>query len=198
LRTLTLGLLVASGGILAALPFRRYPEIGNSSITHVTGPTESPLDAAHVAASWKIDPVVPSRLQFVTVPAAAEQASEQASERPWPTQVAPPPRRRADVPLSLADLAQPIDQPNVMDEQFNATAKVHQQQLEHERKQLVMPEINSLDESQREEIQSATTAAPLPTATASLASTARREAPIELIPKSAPTERDRHWIRQPE
>lgn len=195
LRTLTLGLLVTSGGILAALPFRRYPDVGNNAASHATGPAHTPLDANYVPAAWKMEAVDPAALAIETVPTSDAQL---VSERPWPTQIAPPPRRRPDVPLTLADLAHPIEQPGVMAERFNATVEVHEQKLEQERQELVMPKIDLLDEDQRDELQRASSRFTRATATASLASAGRSNSLIEPLPPSAPVERSRNWIRQPE
>jgi hypothetical protein len=192
LRTLTLGLLVASGGTLAALPFRRYPVLpdASSAPAQLTGPTRSALDkpaidepevetAAHVSMLASLPPLP-------------------GLDSPLPVPNAPPQRLRMDVPLSYEDLALPLDQPPVIDERFNATTKVHRQRLEQERVDLVMPDIESLAAKQQKELQRAATTAQQQLATGTQASSERRDAQIERLPESSPAERERHWIRQPD
>ncbi len=122
---------------------------------------------------------------------------------PWGEPPATRRARRADMPLSYDDLAMPIDQPAAMDRRFSATAIAREKQLERERvAELVMPPMETLAASQQEELRSVADSLSSedrdsPRAAAKLASTSG-EKTIERLPETAPVERERHWIRQPQ
>ena len=223
LRTLTLGVLIVSGGTLAALPFRRYQAIPDASAvpTQVTGPAQSALDGP-----------VPGRRSDAVVRESPDAADLNdavlASHVPsWQPPTTPRPRQ-LDVPLTYDDLAVPIDQPKPIQDRFNATAAVRQIQVERERvASLEMPPMESLVASQQEELQrviaSMETSQPRQpahtpgTAGGALASTSLRPGRLggspatatpqmgtasgqglEPLPEVMPPQRQRHWIRQPD
>ena len=202
MRTLTLGVLIVSGGTFAALPFRRYHGIPDASATpvQVTGPTHSALDAAEPGSG------VFNALATGESPgdAVAELEGLAAKLPSWSEAVAPQPPRRVDIPLSYEDLAQPIDPPVAIEERFNATSTVREKQLQRERVAgLVMPAMESLAVAQQQQLQQAADSlsavgAQTPPASASLASTSSRDQHLERLPRAEPVERDRHWIRQPD
>ena len=111
-------------------------------------------------------------------------------------------RHRADIPLTYEDLEVPIDQPEPIKQRFNATVANRAEQLERERVAgLVMPKLESLAVEQIQQIEKAATqfaekTNELPKVTGSLASS--RETQVDRLPKSADSNRQRHWIRQPD
>lgn len=131
LRNLTLGVLIVSGGTLASLPFRRYPT-GDASMVPpaVTGPAQSELDPSVLSAPIEADPAVFASLD--SLPS-------------WVPPSVPPRSRQLDIPLTYEDLAMPIDQPAVIENRFNATARVYQKQNpQNHASPLLMPEMDSL------------------------------------------------------
>ena len=150
MRTLTLGVLIVSGGTLAALPFRRYqaiPDASNAPV-QVTGPSHSALDPPRRDDSS--DAIVRERPDATKL-----RGSVLAGHLPvWQPPSALPPRpRQLDIPLTYDDLAVPIDQPKPIQDRFNATAAVRQKQVERERvASLEMPPMETLVASQQEEL----------------------------------------------
>ena len=207
LRTLTLGVLIVSGGTLAALPFRRYQALpdASSAPVQVTGPRQSALDDAA-----KMDAITPETLNPVTRSLAEVDAPPPPHPDPvrvLATTLAPksvriePDRRQVDIPLSFEDLSQPIVPPAPIEQRFNATARVRQKQLTREHAAgLVMPAMESLALSQQEEL-SRVVESVNQTKTrrveSSLASTQSRESDVQPLPERAAAERQRYWIRQP-
>ncbi len=144
LRTLTLGVLIVSGGTLAALPFRRYQAIPDSSTSpvHVTGPTHSALQIDQLDAIAG-DAFLPPQITDAMLPGSilATHASAVGASGPQ-TQTRPPAsqettlasrKRRFDVPLTYEDLLLPIEIPGIVQERFNATAAVQSIQMEKKR-----------------------------------------------------------------
>ena len=144
LRTLTLGVLIVSGGTLAALPFRRYqaiPDASNSPV-HVTGPTNSALRMGQVDALTH-DTFHPPQITDALLPGSILASHSTADETTPPEAHAQPPadqastlpsrKRRPDVPLTYEDLVLNIEIPEVVQDRFNATAAVQSIQKEKER-----------------------------------------------------------------
>lgn len=201
LRTLTLGVLIVSGGTLAALPFRRYQAIPDASSAplQVTGPSHSALDSPQLeSVEANSPPDAASGQSGVNSRLAA------AASRPWPQPVAPPAPRTIDIPLTYEDLAQPIDQPAPIQRRYSATAMARQKQIERQRAtELVMPAMESLALSQQQELEQAMAAADRPAATSRAtgtlaSSTSPPERNIQPLPEAASDPRQRHWIRQPD
>ena len=144
LRTLTLGVLIVSGGTLAALPFRRYQAIPDSSTSpvHVTGPTHSALQMGQLDAIAG-DAFLPPQITDAMLPgsilathaSAGKATGPQAQTQPPATQEATlaSRKRQFDVPLTYEDLVLPIEVPGVVQERFNATAAVQSIQMEKKR-----------------------------------------------------------------
>ena len=218
MRTLTLGVLIVSGGTLAALPFRKYQAIpdASSAPAQVTGPTQSALDQSNNSVLVTNDslakepPKQTSEERFVALDTAALDAavldaSVVASNLPpWQPNAPSPTPRSSDIPLSYEDLALPIDQPPPIVKRFNATVPIREQQLERERvSELVMPAMEQLAVTQQlelervaESVRSFTSEQSSGKAKGSLASS--RESSIEPLPSESPNDRNRHWIRQPD
>jgi hypothetical protein len=227
LRTLTLGVLIVSGGTLAALPFRKYQAIpdASSAPAQVTGPTQSALDSADssqlVTNPWPADqPSSDASLEAIN---AGALASNLPPWHPLATSQAP---RSVDIPLTYDDLAMPIDPPPPIAQRFNATVPIRQQQLEQQRvsalvmpamqqlaatqqlepqrvSALVMPAMQQLAATQQLELQrvaeSVRTLSDQQNDSKAAGSLASsRDRSLERLPKVAPVKRDRHWIRQPE
>jgi hypothetical protein len=139
LRTLTLGVLIVSGGTLAALPFRRYQAIPDSSTNpvHVTGPTNSALQMRPPDAITQDafrPPQASDAMRNGSILATHSPAIEAARQQPRPQDgILAPRQRRSDVPLTYEDLMLPIEMPAVVQERFNATAAVKSIQMEKER-----------------------------------------------------------------
>jgi hypothetical protein len=201
LRTLTLGVLIVSGGTLAALPFRRYQAIPDASSAplQVTGPSQSALDSPQLDSVEAGSP--PGG-------AAGEKVVDSgllvATSRQWTEPVVPRAPRQIDIPLTYEDLALPIDQPSAIQQRFNATARAREKQLERKRiAELVMPAMESLAVSQQQQLERAAAASNTQSettrATGTLASsTSSPDRRLEQLPEVAPAERERHWIRQPD
>ncbi len=177
----------------------------------VNGPIQSALNPIHGS-------------QLVTTDSAADEpSSNRTDERfevldtsvldsgvlpsnlpPWHPNAVSASARSLDIPLTYDDLALPIDPPPPIAQRFNATVPIRQQQLEQERvSALVMPAMEQLAVKQQIELQRvAESVRKLSSqqhdskAAGSLASS--RDRSVERLPKVAPVDRDRHWIRQPE
>ena len=200
LRILTIGVLIVSGGVLAALPFRRYQAIpyASSAPLQVTGPAQSALDSPQLdgvesgsLAGGELDPTK-ACAEFMAV----------AARQPWDKAAISPERRSVDIPLTYEDLATPIDLPAAIRRRFNATAPVREKELERQRvAELVMPAMESLAVSQRQELERAKIAATSESgsrkATGTLAS-APSERNTQRLPEASTDQRTRHWIRQPD
>lgn len=144
MRTLTLGVLIVSGGTLAALPFRRYHAIPDSSTTpvHATGPTNSALQ---MGASSPIPDAgfAPPQMAEASLPGsilathsqntggnAVEQRLPNSVDRITPLSKTEPSHGG---PLTYEDLVLPIEMPDIVQQRFNATAAVKSIQMENER-----------------------------------------------------------------
>lgn len=213
MRTLTLGVLIVSGGTLAALPFRRYQVIQDASAvpTQVTGPSQSALRSNPPEDSG-------SEIQQLPSIAEVETLMDLSPEAPSFGNVGrPAPRRHVDIPLTFDDLAVPIDQPKPVQDRFNATAAVQQRQPADSINGLVMPSIESLPPMQQQEFQrvreatlpaskqtGATAAGRLASTPSSsgaslLDSTPHFSNPNLSNSTASPQEdRERFWIRQPD
>ncbi len=200
MRTLTLGVLIVSGGILASLPFRRYQSIPDASTGPVqaTGPTQS----AMTDTSLKM---------LVDSPADSSVEEAPLAEIPIWSPPQPPPRRSVSSPLTYEDLLVPIDRPGEVEQRFSATASARQAQGEAGRlPTLVMPAVESLALSQQDELKSMIAVIDVdpeqrqaksrePQHEATLASTSWRSGTPEAAPPAdQTTRRERHWIRQPD
>ncbi len=210
MRTLTLGVLIVTGGTLAALPFRRYQSIRDASSGPVqtTGPTESALGSSKLEMLVDLN-ASEARRDASPVDILAMELSAGAASTP-------PPNRHVSIPLTYEDLAVPIDHPDAIAQRFNAavglnpTVDAHQVPLQDEQSAgLVMPRLESLTLSQQDEIQSLVSVIDARNTTvqadtgviprsATLASASSRERNIQRFPASESSPREKHWIRQPE
>lgn len=218
MRTLTLGVLIVSGGTLAALPFRRYqenPDASNEPV-QVTGPSESILDVPALVIGN--GPPTPSGFAAsdLSLDALASEAPTWQGNR-FPAgrdKVIRADRRQIDIPLTYEDLAAPLDEPFAMQQRFSATVSSREKQLQRERAaEMVMPSMESLAIDQQRELDRIAQSFDAKTrfdadtrigtesqgkASASLASTTSREAGEDRLPVADTAARSRHWIRQPE
>ena len=208
MRTLTLGVLIVSGGTLAALPFRKYQAIpdASSAPAQVTGPTQSALDQSDNSvlvtndSPAKEPPKPTTEEKFV----ALDTAFLPSNLPPWQPNAPLPTSRSSEIPLTFDDLAFPIEPPPPIAQRFNATVPIREQTLEQERvSALVMPAMEQLAATQQLELkQVAESVRTLSDrlnesrATGSLASS--RDTGAETLPDETPGNRDRHWIRQPQ
>ncbi len=122
LRNLTLGVIIACGGAIAALPFRRVHSKRESldASVRATGPTFTPLDAAVLDIPLDMPQVAP-----VTM----------ASSKPWPSATAPPhspmaPSRWQELvqePASYGSSDIQIDKPSMVAEQYSASVEFQAQ-----------------------------------------------------------------------
>lgn len=201
LRTLTLGVLIVSGGTLAALPFRRYQAIPDASSAplQVTGPSQSALDSPQLDSVESDAPPDGAGGQKVD-----NSGLLVATSRPWTQEVSARAPRRIEMPLTYEDLAQPIDQPTAIQHRFNATTRAREEQLERNRAaELVMPAMESLAVEQQQQLEQAVAALEAQSATSRAtgtlaSSTSSSDRGLDQLPKAAPSERQRHWIRQPD
>jgi hypothetical protein len=194
LRTLTLGVLIVSGGTLAALPFRHGPSPSDASTTPATvsGPIHTLLDSIPEAPSDSAVALADHRLD--SLPS-------------WQPTSAPRPPRQPDIPLTYEDLALPIDQPSVIEQRFTATARVRDKLRAGETPinesadvALVMPEMETLTLEQRDHLESlppATLPPAEPRAGGRLASSSPAGPRFQPLPQPEPETRQHHWIRQP-
>ena len=144
LRTLTLGVLIVSGGTLAALPFRRYQAIPDSSTTpvHATGPTNSalqmgainPVSDAIFSPPQMADAILPGSIlaTHVDTDGPGELQQPHSNSLDQITKFAKT-ERFPDVPLTYEDLMLPIEMPEIVRERFNATAAVKSIQMDKDR-----------------------------------------------------------------
>ncbi|MCG8653095.1 MAG: hypothetical protein MI861_24865 [Pirellulales bacterium] len=214
MRTLTLGVLIVTGGTLAALPFRRHQVIPDASLAplQATGPTQLELTDTRLEMLVGVENQDP-----LNTLAAASHAT--ASRPTWnpPTESQP---RRISIPLTYEDLAvslrqsQPATAP--------PTAAAPRQEMSSNGPQphtastpspgIAVPRMETLALSPTDPAEATKTRpAPAPTTTAAsnapatvppsatLASTTSRTEVIEPLPpaQSAP-QRQRFWIVQPE
>jgi hypothetical protein len=256
LRTLTLGVLIVTGGTLASLPFRRYQSIPDASArpAQATGPTQSelreanfeklemlladsnePLDAGddvNRSADRRRLAMLPaaSRFSAPTSASAGMQSFPSTSAGPGSGRFGPGDPRVAarggstSIPLTYEDLAVPIEQPQMIQEKFNATTQVRQQESDTAQSAgLVMPRLESLALAEQEKIQSFVTVvetpshprrlgdsanavehmasskpAPQPTAATQFASSSLPAADAPPLVESGASVTQRHWIRQPD
>lgn len=209
-------MLIVTGGSLAALPFRKYqssvPE--TSGPVQATGPTERSLQQ--------------TKIEFLAQEQSSPDQTAPPAEfgkhplPPWQAEPVVQTRRRLpDQPLTYEDLAVPIAQPEHLRERFSASvAQQEQRQAQHRATGLVMPEMESLALSERNQIE-AMSIARQPTAQqrtvvqpdaqqndyrAALVSTpvpgSQTEplpAPsvVSVTPEPIAQPRPKHWIRQP-
>ena len=221
LRILTLGVLIVSGGALAALPFRRYQALpdASSAPAQVTGPMQGILEHSVLDSNASATVASHGSVNQEYVDSSANDLQSFAPTYPAPhhprrLQVEQNPRR-ANIPLTFEDLQVPIDLPDPVKHRFSATTPIRAEQLELERVAgMIMPELETLAESQIQEIQSVATrfaeSAKLEAqeqqradnvnvsarVTGSL--TSSRPTALDKLPKETHTDRDRHWIRQPD
>ena len=140
MRTLTLGVLIVSGGTLAALPFRRYQAIPDSSSTpvHATGPTDSalkmgainPISGPAFTPPQMADAMIPGSILATHSDAAVEDPDLNSLDRIANLSKT---GRSPDAPLTYEDLVLPIEMPDIVQQRFNATAAVKSIQMEKER-----------------------------------------------------------------
>lgn len=130
MRNLTLGVLIVTGGTLAALPFRRSPAIPDASLhanpdaVQATGPLQSALEIAPVqVADLQSDRPVVHSFSHQEIPGLSEFMGEQD---PSQDLVAAAPRRSeyAAKPLTYEDLMAPIVRPQSVQDRFQAIASV--------------------------------------------------------------------------
>ena len=144
LRTLTLGVLIVSGGTLAALPFRRYHAIPDSSTTpvHATGPTNSalemgatsPVSGAAFAPPQMAEAILPGSILAThsknTGVSGTQPRRPTGSDRITPLAKTEPSHGG---PLTYEDLVLPIEMPDIVQQRFNATAAVKSIQMDKDR-----------------------------------------------------------------
>ena len=213
MRILTLGVLIVSGGTLAALPFRKYQAIpdASSAPAQVTGPTRSALDPADSSVLVTNDspantpPSNSPEGRFVPLDTSLLDTAVLTSNLPpWQPNAPSPTLRNADIPLTYDDLAFPIEPPPPIARRFNATVPIREQALEQERvSALVMPAMDQLAVTQQLELQQVAESVRTLSdrlnqsrAKGSLASS--RDANVDRLPDDTLVDRDRHWIRQPQ
>ncbi len=108
MRILTLGALIVATGTLAALPFRRYQAIPQSSPpTDATGPTQSTLFGLDFETVVK-DPAAEAELPSLALPQVEDWERTQ---------------RQIRMPLTYDDLAIPLTLPPSFHDKFSATAR---------------------------------------------------------------------------
>lgn len=200
MRTLTLGVLIVSGGILAALPFRRLQTIPDASTgpAQATGPTQSAISDS-------------SLQMLVDSPTTGSAEVAPPADLPTWSPPAQPQRRDTSIPLTYEDLLVPIERPDAVEQRFSATVSAQQGQQDDGRlPAIVMPALESLALTQQVEIKSQIsvvevgsdhpqsnsreTHPPTTLASASWRSAATDASP----PADQTTRRERHWIRQPD
>ena len=144
LRTLTLGVLIVSGGTLAALPFRRYHAIPDSSTTpvHATGPTNSALQMGATSPPSEAAFAPPQMAEAVLPGSILATHSENFGVSGMKPENPNSPDRVSSLantmpshgaPLTYEDLVLPIQMPDIVQRRFNATAAVKSIQMEKER-----------------------------------------------------------------
>ena len=144
LRTLTLGVLIVSGGTLAALPFRRYHAIPDSSTTpvHATGPTSSalqmgttsPVSDAIFTPPQMAEAIIPGSILAThsEINGAGDPQDQHLNSLDRITNLSKT-ERSPETPLTYEDLVLPIEMPDILQQRFNATAAVKSIQMEKER-----------------------------------------------------------------
>ncbi|MGI9445623.1 MAG: hypothetical protein ACR2N1_24320 [Rubripirellula sp.] len=180
MRTLTLGVLIVSGGTLAALPFRRYHAIPDSSTTpvHATGPTNSALQmsttgsvfGAAFAPPQMAEAILPGSILAThsenTGVSGTQQGNSNSSDHiPSLTKTS----SASGGPLTYEDLVLPIEMPDIVQQRFNATAAVKSIQMEKER-------FANTDKSRMEPMTPTSADAPNSADTSLFASQSRNEA----------------------
>ena len=180
LRTLTLGVLIVSGGTLAALPFRRYHAIPDSSTTpvHATGPTNSALQmgttgsvfGAAFAPPQMTEAILPGSILATHSENTGVSGTQQGN--PNSSDHIPPLTKTSSAsgsPLTYEDLVLPIEMPDIVQQRFNATAAVKSIQMEKER-------FANTDKSRMEPMTPTSADAPNSADTSLFASQSRNEA----------------------
>ncbi len=215
LRILTLGVLIVSGGVLAALPFRRYQAIPDSSSApaQVTGPTQGILEQSVLESNASRALAAEHRDESVRDDAAPNDPGLFVPSYRSPfladrLQIDHNPQR-ANIPLTFEDLQVPLDLPDPVKRRFSATSPIRALQMEQDRTtEIVMPDLESLAESQIQEIKNVAArfaesnprtpqrAEPTPHVSGTLASS--RPTTLGPLPKETDSNRPRHWIRQPD
>ncbi|WP_442511005.1 hypothetical protein SH528x_002660 [Novipirellula sp. SH528] len=146
MRNLTLGVLIVSGGTLAALPFRRAPEIvapetiellPGSLLSAQTPSSPDQTRPSRGAVQTYATPVPPSLrtdltedlvLETTTIDALDTKSFDSFSwNKPSVADSWANRRQQAYKPLTYEDLAVPISRPDVVNDRFNATASAQQQ-----------------------------------------------------------------------
>ncbi|GAA5505029.1 hypothetical protein [Novipirellula caenicola] len=152
MRNLTLGVLIVSGGTLAALPFRRAPEIVapdtidqmpgsllNTQTSVAAGQNRLSPEAARsygspVPPSLRTDLTEDLVLETTTIDAMDTQSFDSFSwNKPSVTESWASRRHQAYKPLTYEDLAVPISRPDVINDRFSATASAVQQAQQQSR-----------------------------------------------------------------
>lgn len=208
LRTLTLGVLIVSGGVLAALPFRRsncVPDASDGAF-QVTGPTPSTLGEHRLELLAEMSPD------------AAIGSDPIADLTPWST---PADSRRcsASIPLSYDDLVVPIDRPATVQRRFGATSEAQRGLTggpsstsggnRSDPPALVMPPLDVLDPTQQDALAFSETVIETETTRLDSAASSGQVASFtstsaRVVSEGAATavtdspQRRRHWIRQPD
>lgn len=130
MRNLTLGVLIVTGGTLAALPFRRSPAIPDASLhaspgsVQATGPFQSSLENAPVqVADMQSNRAVVHSFSHQEIPGLSEFMGEQD---PSLDLVAAAPQRNDNAvrPLTYEDLMAPIVRPQRVQDRFEAIASM--------------------------------------------------------------------------
>ncbi len=141
MRNLTLGVLIVSGGTLAALPFRRVPDyvapttidvppgaVLNAAAGPATGPTHKmsnlvQLQASTVPPSLRTDFTEDLVLETTTIDAFDTESFESFSWNKHSESASRLSHRgEAFKPLTYEDLAVPISRPSVVNDRYSATA----------------------------------------------------------------------------
>lgn len=206
MRTLTLGVLIVSGGTLAALPFRRYQTIPDASAEPVqaTGPTQTAIESTELRI-------------LVNAQDAQSQAELNqtlvAQLPPWSTPAEPRQTRSVNMPLTYEDLAVPVDAPAAVEQRYSATVDYREKRQPDPStaaNELIMPRIESLAVTKQDEIRSRVAVVDVEqknsepanrdwTGAATLASASSRAVVEKTLPDpDSDSTRQRHWIVQPD
>ncbi len=113
LRNLTLGVLIVSGGTLAALPFRRVPNQRgpHDASVRATGPTFTPLDTSSVEVNFDRPAQVPATV---------------IGSRPWQMPVVTEPmhgERFIQMPDTYSEDMTPLPRPQIVAERYSASVQ---------------------------------------------------------------------------
>ncbi len=195
LRNITLGVLIVTGGALAALPFRRLQIDSDASMgpREATGPTQSALDLPSLGSLAASD--IERTPDEVPLPDTLPVWRSDARARTT--------NRRMDAPLSFDDLMVPITDPEPIRRRFSATTSETDRRVV-----LEMPPLDALPPTMQVELNRKIAASPMlperpgsdshtPTVSGSLASTPWQAPSGDRLPTPTDPPNDRHWIRQP-